>query len=86
MKNEKKPERRRTQRTMFKPCEYLVEAMVWGLLSSNSDNDDVWVWVEDLFELAKVTDDSEDAIRGSAKSEEIVDMVEMDQSGAVFSK
>ena len=63
---------------MFKPCEYLVEAMVWGLLSSNSDNDDVWVWVEDLFELAKMSDDGEDSIRGAAKAEQMVDVIEVD--------
>jgi len=63
---------------MFKPCEYLVEAMVWGLLSSNSDNDDVWVWVEDLFELAKMSDDGEDSIQGAAKAEQMVDVIEVD--------
>jgi len=47
-------------------------------LGSNSDNNDVWVRIEDLFELAKMSDDGKDSIRGAAKAEQMVDVIEVD--------
>ena len=71
---------------MFKPCEYLVKLMVRRTLSANADNDDVWVRVEDAFDLSEMVDDGEDSIGSAAKTKQIVDVVEVDQSGAVVTK
>jgi len=63
---------------MFKPCEYLVKLVMWRSLGADANNDDVWVRVEDLFELAKMSDDGEDSIQGAAKAEQMVDVIEVD--------